>query len=65
MGGISDFFGGFVKGYSELFLNLPEEYFAIVNVFIFAVLISLYSVFTWKFYRLLSKKDCCNFPLYD
>ncbi len=63
MGGISDFFEGFVKGYSELFLTLPEEYFALVNVFIFAVLIALYAVFTWKFYRLLSKKDILSLNL--
>jgi len=63
MGEITDFFEGFVKGYSELFLTLPEEYFALVNVFIFAVLISLYAVFTWKFYRLLSKKDIISLNL--
>ena len=63
MGGVTEFFGGLVKGYSELFATLPEEYFALVNVFIFAVLISLYAVFTWKFYRLLSKKDIISLNL--
>ena len=63
MGEIVDFLKGFVKGYSELFETLPEEYFALVNVFIFAILISLYAVFTWKFYRLLSKKDIISLNL--
>ena len=63
MGGVTEFFGGLVKGYSELFATLPEEYFALVNVFIFAVLISLYAVFTWKFYRLLSKRDIISLNL--
>ena len=63
MGGIADFLSGFVEGYSDLFTVLPEEYFSLVNVFIFAVLISLYAVFTWKFYRLLSKKDILSLNL--
>ena len=63
MGGIADFLSGFVDGYSDLFTVLPEEYFSLVNVFIFAVLISLYAVFTWKFYRLLSKKDILSLNL--
>lgn len=63
MGGIADFLSGFVDGYSDLFTVLPEEYFSLVNVFIFAVLISLYAVFTWKFYRLLSKKDIISLNL--
>lgn len=63
MVGIADFLSGFVEGYSKLFMILPEEYFSLVNVFIFAVLISLYAVFTWKFYRLLSKKDILSLNL--
>jgi len=63
MGSVADFFEGFIIGYSDLFVVLPEEYFALINVFIFAVLISLYAVFTWKFYRLLSKKDILSLNL--
>ena len=63
MSGVTEFFEGFIQGYSELFGMLSGEYFALVNVFIFAVLISLYAVFTWKFYRLLSKKDIISLNL--
>jgi len=63
MGGLTDFLEGFSRGYSELWGFLPREYFSLINVFIFAVMIALYAVFTWKFYRLLSKKDIISLNL--
>lgn len=63
MGFFSEFVGGLSSGYHELTQSLPVEYSSLLNVFIFAILIALYSLFTWKFYRSLSKKDLLNLNL--
>jgi len=59
----SEFLQGLITGYKDLTLDLPLEYSSLVNVFIFAILISFYSIFTWKFYRFLSKKDLISLNL--
>lgn len=51
------------EGYTNLVSGLSPEYFNLLNVFIFAILIALYSMFTWRFYRYLSKKDLINLNL--
>jgi len=55
-----DFLASLLTSLSE---TLPVEYASLINVFIFAILIALYSVFTWKFYRYISKKDLINLNL--
>jgi len=48
---------GLTSGYNQFLSLIPESYQPLINLFIFALLISLYSIFTWNFYRNLSKKD--------
>jgi len=59
----SEFLQGLITGYKDLTVDLPLEYSSLVNVLIFAILISFYSIFTWKFYRFLSKKDLISLNL--
>ena len=54
---------GFIEGYAGLISLIPEQYAPILNLLIFSILISLYSLFTWKFYRSLSKKDLIQLDL--
>jgi hypothetical protein len=60
---ISEFKEGLVLGYSEITGSLSPDLSPVINVFIFAILISLYCVFTWKFYNFLSKKDLIELNL--
>ena len=52
---------------SDIRINSPEgslfDYSSLILVFIFSVLIVIYSIFTWKFYRYLSKKDLISLNL--
>lgn len=57
MGIFGDFIQGLSAGYKEVNSLLSFEYSSLLNVFIFALLIVLYSVFTYKFYKYLSKRD--------
>jgi len=54
---------GLADSYSSLVANLSTNYQDIINVFIFSILIAIYSIFTWKFYRNLSKKDLLSLNL--
>jgi len=58
-----DFFSGFGESYGYFTSSVPGEYSLIINVFIFAILISIYSIFTWKFYRNISKKNVISLNL--
>lgn len=49
--------------YSEAITSLPSNYALLLKVFIFAILLSLYSIFTYKFYIYLSKKDLIELNL--
>jgi hypothetical protein len=63
MGFYNEFIIGLGTTYNDLTGSLPITYLSLINVFIFAILIALYSVFTWKFYRFLSKKDLIELNL--
>ena len=63
MGFFREFINGLSTGYGELTGSFGTDYANLINVFIFAVLIALYSVFTWKFYKSLSKKDLIHLNL--
>ena len=52
-----------IEGYKNLTNLLPPAYAPIITLLIFSVLISLYAIFTWKFYRSLSKKDLIQLNL--
>ena len=52
------------RGVYEEFINsLPQHYGIWINLFIFTVLITLYAVFIWKFYRFLAQKDIIKLNL--
>ncbi|PIN89475.1 hypothetical protein COU60_03710 [Candidatus Pacearchaeota archaeon CG10_big_fil_rev_8_21_14_0_10_34_76] len=53
----------FIEGYNSIVSAIPAEYFPVVNLLIFSIIISLYAIFTWKFYRSLSKKDLLKLDL--
>lgn len=63
MGLIAEVGNGFTSGYESLINTLPTEYASLMNLLIFSILISLYAIFTWKFYRSLSKKDLLELDL--
>jgi len=54
---------GFSGGYNQLLSIVPANYQPLINLFIFAILISIYAIFTWHFYRNLSKKDLIKLDL--
>ena len=43
--------------------QIPEQYRIYVALFIFAVLIALYAILTWKFYKFLAKKNILKLNL--
>lgn len=60
---VKEFFEGLMAGYTDITGQLTPEFSLMINVFIFAILISFYSVFTYKFYRYISKKDLIELNL--
>ncbi len=54
---------GFVQGYNQLLSIIPERYSPLFNLLIFSILISVYGIFTWFFYKNLSKKDLIRLDL--
>ncbi len=63
MGDWSFLFSGFSSSYKSMLGSLPGHYADLVNIFVFSILIALYSIFTWKFYRFISKKDLLDLNL--
>lgn len=63
MGVISDLINGVSYGYDNLTSTLSPQYASLVNLLVFSILICLYAIFTWKFYRNLSKKDLIQLDL--
>lgn len=57
--------GSVIEIYNSLIASVPQQYSDLVIVFIFALLIAIYSIFTWKFYRFLSKKDLIELNLFQ
>ena len=54
---------GLMSGYNQFISLIPDKYQPLINLLIFALLISVYSIFTWHFYRNLSKKDLLELNL--
>ncbi len=55
--------GVFLDGYNNLQSAIPSQYSPIVSLLVFSILIAIYSIFTWKFYRYLSKKNLIELNL--
>lgn len=53
----------FSDGYGTLQSTIPSQYSPVVSLLIFSILIAIYSIFTWKFYRYLSKKNLIKLNL--
>jgi small-conductance mechanosensitive channel len=47
----------------DFFNRIPEEYRIYLTLGIFIVLITLYAIFVWKFYRFLGKRDLLELNL--
>lgn len=60
-------FASFIKGVAEAYnasiSSVPEGYITIINLLIFTIVIVIYSVFVWKFYRFIAKKDIIDLKL--
>lgn len=54
---------GFIAGYNQFLSILPVKYQPLINLLVFAILIAIYSIFTWHFYRNLSKRDILELNL--
>lgn len=52
-----------VASYSSFINSLPEQYKIIINIFIYTVLIALYSIFVFEFYKLLARKNIIQLNL--
>ncbi|OIO80837.1 hypothetical protein AUJ84_02530 [Candidatus Pacearchaeota archaeon CG1_02_32_132] len=48
---------GFIEGYNQFISIIPANYQPLINLLVFSLLIVIYAIFTWHFYRNLSKKD--------
>lgn len=45
------------------FLGLPDEYLVLLKILIFTLIVVFYSIFVWKFYRFISRKDILRLNL--
>ncbi len=52
-----------VSPYSSFISSLPESYQLIFNIFIYVILIALYSIFVFEFYRFLARKNILKLNL--
>lgn len=50
---------------TDISINIPENYSIAATFLIYFVLIALYSVFIWKFYRFLAKRDIIALNLFQ
>ncbi|MGV8142284.1 MAG: hypothetical protein ACP5NS_01460 [Candidatus Pacearchaeota archaeon] len=55
----------FLSGVLNTVTNLPLTYQKVVTVAIFMFLIVIYSIFVWKVYKLISKKDIISLNFQD
>lgn len=52
-----------VNPYSSFINSLPESYQIIFNIFIYVILIALYGIFVYEFYRFLARKNILKINL--
>ncbi|MBI2124305.1 hypothetical protein HYT92_00795 [Candidatus Pacearchaeota archaeon] len=53
-----------IKGvYESIIGSVPPQYSILINLFLFTLLIVIYAVFIWKFYRFLATKDIIKLDL--
>jgi len=62
--GIGEFLtGGVVEGYSNLVNIIPNNFKIIPPLFIISVVIAVYGMFVWVFYRFLARRDVLKLNL--
>ncbi len=52
-----------VNPYSSFINNLPDSYQIIFNIFVYVILIALYGIFVYEFYRFLARKNIIKINL--
>jgi len=60
---INETIGTGIQKYNQILEFVPEKYRLMAALFIFIVLIALYSIFIFKFYRLIAKKNIISLNL--
>ena len=55
--------GFFVDAYNLITAPIPEQYRIIVNITFYTLLIAVYAIFIWKFYRFLARRDVIKLNL--
>jgi hypothetical protein len=55
---------GFLQGlYNIVIVPIPEQYRIFINLALYTILIALYSIFIWKFYKFLARRDILRLNL--
>ncbi|MFH1506791.1 MAG: hypothetical protein ABIE94_07465 [archaeon] len=52
-----------IQKYNDFLGYIPDKYQLLATLFIYVILITIYSIFIFKFYRLISKKDIIKMNL--
>ena len=52
-----------VETYNNLVSQIPSEYKIFIGIGIYTVLITIYAIFIWKFYRFLARRDIIKLNL--
>ncbi|MAH03637.1 hypothetical protein CMI39_02515 [Candidatus Pacearchaeota archaeon] len=63
MGVIDNFSASFIEIYNSFISTLPFFAQKFINLFLIVLLIVIYSIFIWKFYRFIAKKDIIKLNL--
>ena len=61
--GVGDFMSGLAQEYGTFVSTLPPTIQNFLNLFLFVLLIVIYSVFVWKLYRFIGTKNIFKFDL--
>ncbi len=55
--------GIFIDFFQSIFNSIPQLYKPFISLFFYTIFISLYSIFIWKFYKFLAKRDILELNL--
>ncbi|MFH1358634.1 MAG: hypothetical protein ABIH37_01975 [archaeon] len=56
-------FDYFIELFNSIYSAIPEDQKVLVNLFVYTVLILIYALFIWKFYKFLAKRDIIELNL--
>lgn len=63
MGVINDTINGIINGYNSLLATLPPFVQNFLNLFLLVLIVTIYAIFIWKFYKFISKKNILELNL--